>query len=73
MNKVKVLRSKKGLNQRQLAELSHTPQSLISALERGKVKPWVKLAERLSIALDVPIDEIFPHDIKSLNGSRNKC
>lgn len=62
MNKLRQVREARGLNQRQLSELSHTPQSLVSAIERGALKPWLRVAERLSEALGIAIEELFPED-----------
>lgn len=62
MNTVHKVRQSKGINQRQLSELSHTPQSLVSAIERGMLKPWLKVAQRFSLVLEVPIEELFPED-----------
>lgn len=62
VNRVRQLRGEKGLNQRQLSEASHTCQALLSAIERGTLKPWPKVAERLSEALGVPVEDIFPED-----------
>ena len=62
MNRVREIRQAKGLNQRELAELIHTPQSLLSAIELGKLKPWSKLMERLSDAFGVSVEELFPED-----------
>jgi len=50
------------LNQRQLSELSHTPQALVSAIERGVLKPWPKVVTRFSEVLGIPADELFPDD-----------
>lgn len=60
MTKLREYRLAKGLNQRQLSEASHTPQSLISALERSVLKPWPKVRRRLVRALGVPETELFP-------------
>lgn len=62
MNRVRQIRVEKGLNQRELAEASHTPQSLISAIERGTLKPWPKVARRISEVLGTPVEDIFPKD-----------
>lgn len=62
MNTLLEERRERGLNQRELSELSHTPQSLVSAIERGALKPWPKVAERLSSVLGVPIERLFPED-----------
>lgn len=63
-NKLREIREARGLNQRELAEKAHTPQSTISELERGVRRPWLKVARRLSKTLDTPIEELFPDDFK---------
>lgn len=60
MNKLRKVRLTKGLNQRELAELSHTAQSLVSMIELGRIKPWFAVAKRLSSALNIPIQDLFP-------------
>jgi transcriptional regulator with XRE-family HTH domain len=62
MTKLRDVRLAKGLNQRELSEASHTPQAIVSALERGVLKPWPKVADRLSKALGVPAEQLFPED-----------
>lgn len=62
-NNLRLARQQAKLNQRQLAELSHTPQSIISDIELGKRKPWPKLARRLSKVLAVSISDLFPEGI----------
>lgn len=70
-NKLRESRIAKGLNQRQLSELSHTPQSLVSSIERNVIKPWPKVIQRLSKALKVPAYELFPDDFNSgISGKR---
>ena len=61
-NRLRESRIAKGLNQRQLAEKAHTAQSLISTLERGNIKPWPKVIQRLSRALKVSRKELFPEE-----------
>lgn len=61
-NKIREAREAKGWNQRELAEATHTCQAIISELERETRKPWLKVAEKLSKALNVPIKELFPDD-----------
>ena len=63
-NELREFRLEKGLNQRELSEKAHTPQSIVSALERGVLIPWPNVAKRLSNALSVPINELFPDDFK---------
>jgi transcriptional regulator with XRE-family HTH domain len=62
MNRVREVRELKGFNQRELSELCHTPQSLVSAIEREVIKPWTSVAKRLSKVLKKPISELFPDD-----------
>ena len=62
MTSLRDVRVAKGLNQREISEASHTPQAIVSALERGVLKPWPKVAERLSKALGVPAEQLFPED-----------
>ena len=61
-NKIREAREAKGWNQRELAEATHICQAIISELERETRKPWLKVAEKLSQALNVPIRELFPDD-----------
>ncbi len=60
MNRLKETREKQGLNQRQLAERSHLPQSLVSDLERDVRRPWKSAIKRLSKALKTPAADLFP-------------
>lgn len=62
MNKLRDIRNAKGWNQRELAEASHTPQAVVSALELERIKPWPNVAKRLSEALGVPAEKLFPED-----------
>lgn len=62
MNRLRHTREMRKLNQRQLSELSHTPQALVSAIERGVLKPWPKVVTRFSEVLGIPADELFPDD-----------
>jgi putative transcriptional regulator len=62
MNRVKEIRIAKGLNQRELAELSHVCQTIISDVERGTRKPWASLITKLARVLKVRKEELFPND-----------
>ncbi|MBT4512823.1 MAG: helix-turn-helix transcriptional regulator [Chloroflexi bacterium] len=79
MNRLREIRLQKGLNQRQLSEKAHTPQSIVSALERDVHRPWPNVANRISDALGVSIEEIFPEDVERLRrdgpkgGVKTKC
>lgn len=57
---LRAFREKKGLNQRELAELMHTAQSLVSSVETGRLKPWPLFMRRASEALSVDVAELFP-------------
>jgi transcriptional regulator with XRE-family HTH domain len=61
-NNLRSKREASGLNQRELAEKAHIPQSTVSELERGARKPWFKVAKKLARVLKVPIHELFPQD-----------
>jgi transcriptional regulator with XRE-family HTH domain len=61
-NRLREVRLGKGLNQRQLSEMSHTPQATVSALERDAIRPWPAVAARLSGALCVSSEQLFPED-----------
>ena len=71
MNRLREIRLKQGLTQRELAEKSHTPQSLISAIERGDLKPWSAVAHRIARVLGISVSDIFPDDIERLVNVRN--
>lgn len=62
MNKLREFRLLMGLNQRELSEAAHTPQAIVSALERDVMKPWPAVAQRLSAVLGVPAEKLFPED-----------
>jgi transcriptional regulator with XRE-family HTH domain len=66
-NNLKRLRQQKRMNQRQLAEAVHTPQSLISDVERGQKTTWPKLTETLCVVLEKEPREIFPY-----SGNKNE-
>ena len=70
MNKVRQIRQEKGLNQRQLAEKSHTAQSLVSSIERGVMKPWPKVLHRLARTLGVSETELFPTEEGGQDGQQ---
>jgi len=64
VNNLREKREEGGISQRQLAEKVHYPQSTISELERGVRKPWPKVAKKLSRALKMPVNELFPQDFE---------
>jgi transcriptional regulator with XRE-family HTH domain len=68
MNALKFQRLEKGLSQLRLAIRSKVWQSRISAFENDILKPSPKERGRLSRALGVSVDELFPVTPKSREG-----
>ncbi len=58
-NRLKEIRSEKGLSQAQLAELVGVSRNTISSIETGQFNPTAKLALVLCIALDKKYEEVF--------------
>ena len=58
-NSIRQVRKTKGLTQQQLASLVYVTSRAIIALEKGKYNPSLLLAYRLSLALEVPMEELF--------------
>ena len=71
-NKIKQLRSKKGMTQRQLAEAAETSQQQIQRIESGVQAARLDIALRISAALEVPMDKVFPATKKVLRKSASK-
>lgn len=60
MNKIKKIRSEKGLTLRQLSKLSDVASGYISDLENGRRKnPSLETMTRISKALSKPVQDIF--------------
>nr|WP_033827177.1 helix-turn-helix transcriptional regulator [Bacillus andreraoultii] len=59
INKVKENRNKKGLTQKQLAEMVFVSQRTIISLEKGQYKPSIMLAYRLACLFETTIEELF--------------
>lgn len=57
--RLKEYRMRKGLSQRQLAQLVGTHRDVIGRLERRKREPLLRTALAVSRAVDAPIEEIF--------------
>ena len=60
LNKVRDLRTAKGLSQRALAELALTSQQQIQRIESGQSAPRLELAMRIAAALGQGIGTVFP-------------
>ena len=58
-NRLKVIRTEKGLSQAQLADLVGVSRNTISSIETGQFNPTAKLALVLCIALDKKFEEVF--------------
>lgn len=61
-NRIRVLRTERGLTQAQLAaELGVTRQTVI-AVEQGRYSPSLELAFQIARSLGRPIDEVFAYE-----------
>jgi DNA-binding XRE family transcriptional regulator len=58
-NAVREVRTKRGMSQQELAELTRLARQSIISIEKGRFLPTIESALRLSAALDVPVGELF--------------
>ena len=58
-NRLKEIRSERGLSQAQLAEMVGVSRNTISSIETGQFNPTAKLALIMCIALEKQFEEIF--------------
>ncbi len=58
-NKLKEIRTEKGLSQSSLAEMVGVSRNTISSIETGQFCPTAKLALILCIALDKRFEDVF--------------
>ena len=58
-NKLKEIRTEKGLSQAELAQMVGVSRNTISSIETGQFNPTAKLALVLCIALDKKFEKIF--------------
>ena len=58
-NDVKAARARKGYSQSELAEACDVTRQTIASIEKGDYSPSVMLALRLSLALNIPVNELF--------------
>lgn len=56
---VRVAREKKGWSQDRLSEKSELHRTYISGIERGVRNPTIQIAQKIAIALDVDIQNLF--------------
>lgn len=66
MNKVKSIRTKLGLTQRQLADLVGTSQQQIQRIESGQIAARLTLAADIAAALNKPLNVVFPGSMGAL-------
>lgn len=62
LNKLKELRSAKGLNQQDLGSLVGVSRQTISLIERGDYNPSITVCLKLSKILGVSVEEIFIYE-----------
>ena len=58
-NRLKEIRTERGLSQTQLAEMVGVSRNTISSIETGQFNPTAKLALIICIALDKKFEELF--------------
>lgn len=58
---LKAIRKQKGLTQVMLAELADLSPGMIGDIESGRRNPTLTTIEKISLALDVPVQQLF-HD-----------
>jgi len=58
-NRVKELRTARGLTQQELAEASGVSRQSVISIERGRYVPSLGLALRLALIFDCSTDELF--------------
>ncbi len=61
-NRLKQVRTEKGLSQAKLAEIVGVSRNTISSIETGQFSPTAKLALIICIALDKKFEDIFYFD-----------
>ncbi|MCI7453960.1 MAG: helix-turn-helix domain-containing protein [Spirochaetales bacterium] len=58
-NRIKEVRTEKGLSQARLAQMVGVSRNTISSIETGQYSPTAKLALILALALDKKFEELF--------------
>lgn len=57
--KIKELRKQKGLSQEKLANLAEIDRTYLPTIEKGERNVSIEVVEKLAIALDVKIKDLF--------------
>lgn len=63
---LKTIRTSKGLSQAKLSELADLSASIVSDIETGRRNPTLTTIEKIAIALDVPVQQLFYDTQESL-------
>lgn len=67
MKKIKEIRLKQGLTQKQLSHRSGLSQSYINELENGrKANPSIIVLDKLSVGLQIPLIELLEGERRSI-------
>lgn len=61
-NHIREYRQKLGLSQVELARRARIASTNLSAIECGRLLPWPKAKRRISQALKIKVDILFPSD-----------
>lgn len=61
-NRIRVLRTERGLTQAQLAEQLGVTRQTVIAVEQGRYSPSLELAFQIAAALGRPIDQVFTYE-----------
>ena len=61
--RIKEFRKLKKWTQKEFAEMVGTSQSALSAYETGEREPMLSTCTRISEALDVSLEELFPKEV----------
>ena len=57
--RIRIYRLKRGFSQEQLAELAGVHPTYIGQLERGEKNATMETIEKVSLALEIPLSELF--------------
>ena len=66
---LKAIRKSKGITQLMLAEMADLSSGLIGEIETGKRNPTLTTIEKIALALDVPVSQLFYDTQKNIPAS----